>query len=281
METFWKMKKKFCPYCGTRLDSDSKFCKKCGHAVEQEDEVRSFPDNDGNGQTAYGEDQRQAVYEGRVYKCPQCGEVMNSFVANCPSCGFELRGTNTVKKFSKELAALRAKEMPESERKSLLKTIFGSDLKDDEEAKEEFEEQKKQEIESFIRNFSIPNTKEDICEFAILAMSNIKSEDDNTDIWFAKLEQAKQKALIMYDDSYEYKQINRLYQEVCEKRREKEKLKVCKVIGLSVLFVIGILMMIAGYYSGDEDSIFYLIGLGFIVAGVWIPIVNSNKKDKK
>ena len=42
-------------------------------------------------------------------------------------------------------------------------------------------------------------------------MSNIKSEDDNTDIWFAKLEQAKQKALIMYDDSYEYKQINRLY----------------------------------------------------------------------
>ena len=48
-----------------------------------------------------------------------------------------------------------------------------------------------------------------------------------------------------------------------------------------MLFVIGILMMIAGYYSGDEDSIFYLIGLGFIVAGVWIPIVNSNKKDKK
>lgn len=275
------MKKKFCPYCGTRFDSDSKFCKKCGHALEQEGEFKSFPNNDDNGQTAYGENQRQTVYEGMIYKCPQCGEVMNSFVANCPSCGFELRGTNTVKKFSKELAALRAKEMPESERKSLLKTIFGSDLKDDEEAKEEFEEQKKQEIESFIRNFSIPNTKEDICEFAILAMSNIKSEDDNTDIWFAKLEQAKQKALIMYDDSYEYKQINRLYQEVCEKRREKEKLKACKVIGLSVLFVIGILMMIAGYYSGDEDSIFYLIGLGFIVAGVWIPIVNSNKKDKK
>lgn len=39
METFWKMKKKFCPYCGTRLDSDSKFCKKCGHALEQEGEV--------------------------------------------------------------------------------------------------------------------------------------------------------------------------------------------------------------------------------------------------
>lgn len=281
METFWKMKKKFCPYCGTRLDSDSKFCKKCGHALEQEGEVKSFSNNDGNGQTAYGEKQRQAVYEGRIYKCPQCGEVLNSFVTNCPSCGLELRGMNTVKKFSKELAMLRAKEMPEPEGKSLLKTIFGSDFKNDEEAKEEFEEQKKQEIESFIRNFSIPNTKEDICEFAILAMSNIKSEDDNTDIWFAKLEQAKQKALIMYDDSYEYKQINRLYQEACDKRKGKEKLKVCKVIGLCVLFVIGILMMIVGYYSGDDDSIFYAIGLGFITAGIWISLDMSIKNDKK
>lgn len=98
---------------------------------------------------------------------------------------------------------------------------------------------------------------------------------------FTNGKKCKLVGILMDKATYEYKQINRLYQEVCEKRREKEKLKACKVIGLSVLFVIGILMMIAGYYSGDEDSIFYLIGLGFIVAGVWIPIVNSNKKDKK
>lgn len=61
----------------------------------------------------------------------------------------------------------------------------------------------------------------------------------------------------------------------------KEKLKVCKVIGLCVLFVIGILMMIVGYYSGDEDSIFYAIGLGFITAGMWISLDMSIKNDKK
>jgi len=27
-----------------------------------------------------------------IYKCPSCGEILKSYTANCPACGFELRG---------------------------------------------------------------------------------------------------------------------------------------------------------------------------------------------
>ena len=29
-----------------------------------------------------------------LVKCPNCGETLNSFVSQCPTCNFELRNTN-------------------------------------------------------------------------------------------------------------------------------------------------------------------------------------------
>lgn len=88
---------RFCSYCGTKLDVGARFCKNCGEAVtgasvnagaqkETEPEVDKNPIKENPSE-------RKTVYEGKIYKCPHCGEVMKAFSANCPSCGHEIRGS--------------------------------------------------------------------------------------------------------------------------------------------------------------------------------------------
>lgn len=60
----------FCMNCGTELEKDAHFCSECGAKVPQ-----IVKDNE-----------RNIIYEGNIYKCPNCGEVLKSFVANCPQC---------------------------------------------------------------------------------------------------------------------------------------------------------------------------------------------------
>ena len=57
----------FCMNCGTELEKDAHFCSECGAKVPQ-----IVKDNE-----------RNIIYEGNIYKCPNCGEVLKSFVANC------------------------------------------------------------------------------------------------------------------------------------------------------------------------------------------------------
>ena len=68
----------YCLKCGAKIVEGAKFCQKCGTAVHED--------------VYANEAKRQQEYVGKIYKCPNCGEVLNSFVRNCPSCGFELRG---------------------------------------------------------------------------------------------------------------------------------------------------------------------------------------------
>lgn len=35
---------------------------------------------------------RKIVYDGEIHKCPNCGEVLESFISHCPACGLELNG---------------------------------------------------------------------------------------------------------------------------------------------------------------------------------------------
>lgn len=83
----------FCINCGRELAEGEKFCANCGKSV-----------NDSNSSS-----QRKITYEGEVHKCPQCGEVLDSFITVCPSCGYELRGssaTSAVKEFATKLNSL-------------------------------------------------------------------------------------------------------------------------------------------------------------------------------
>ena len=100
----------FCPYCGTKLDDGARFCKNCGEAVsdtaEQIPKAQQTEAPDGNPS------ERKTVYEGYIHKCPNCGEVLDSFAVNCPTCGYELRGaraSSAVKEFSLKLEAIESR----------------------------------------------------------------------------------------------------------------------------------------------------------------------------
>lgn len=71
---------RFCIECGKELEDGAKFCANFGKKV--------------NSNQTETKKQRKTTYEGEIHKCPNCGEVLNSFVTNCPNCGYELRGAN-------------------------------------------------------------------------------------------------------------------------------------------------------------------------------------------
>lgn len=83
----------YCVKCGTQIAENAKFCQKCGH-----------PTGVNGDQTT-----RNQEFVGKLYKCPNCGEVLKSFEINCPSCGYELRGikaSSAVKEFALKLEAI-------------------------------------------------------------------------------------------------------------------------------------------------------------------------------
>ena len=242
----------FCPYCGTKLDDGARFCKNCGESVSG--------NNQGARQSQYEEPlggnstERKTVYEGYIHKCPSCGEVLDAFTTMCPSCGHEIRdvkSSTTVRELALKLERISAQKMPAfEEKKSVMKMIFGKDFKEEDEAEkalERFEAQKAQEKASLIINFSIPNTKEDIMEFMILAASNINVKkvvhDDVTKVWITKLDQVYQKAKISMSGHPDFPQIENIY------KQKKQELKNRKVkgylIGVSwfavMLFLLGLL----------------------------------------
>ncbi len=228
----WKMKVRFCSYCGKELDEGARFCKNCGLPVIRADndetttadareEVRreepkeeKIPDTEYRGNPT----ERKTVYEGEMHKCPNCGEIINSFTPFCPTCGYEIRDSRSsysVRELAAKLERISAREPPHVEEKtSVMKTLFGRDFKDDDEDDEvtRFEKNRAEEKVSLITNFPIPNTKEDIMEFMLLASANIESESGRVKAaWKSKLKQVYSKAQIMMGDQPEFEKINQIY----------------------------------------------------------------------
>lgn len=99
----------FCVNCGAEIVSGAKFCQVCGH----ETVLTSSNKNPGK---------RQSESAGKLYKCPGCGEVLNSFETACPACGLELRGVKAagaVREFALKLEVIEANR--EYEKPTILK----------------------------------------------------------------------------------------------------------------------------------------------------------------
>ncbi|MCQ2413727.1 MAG: zinc ribbon domain-containing protein [Clostridia bacterium] len=195
----------YCTNCGAQVDDNAKFCGVCGNkmvAIPQPPKTNA----------------RKTTYDGTIHKCPNCGVGLASFVKNCPECGYELRGADGVESAS-DFARRYA-------------STTSNDKKVD-----------------LIRTFVIPNTKEDILEFAILASSNIDttaytrdtvvvsggvSQQDVSEAWMAKFEQAYQKATILLSGTPELKKIEGLYE------KKKKSLSTAKVTSVGGKVVKGI-----------------------------------------
>lgn len=169
------------------------YCSNCG---QQLSENMHFCFNCGAtvNNTANQSNQRRTIYDGNVHKCIRCGEVINAFAVQCPACGYELRGAKT-SSVVKELAAKLEKMSSIPERCDL------------------------------IRNFYIPNTKEDIFEFIILAASNTDCETKETSAWIAKMKQAYEKAKVSFKDSADFEKIEKIYDEATSAYYKKKTIK--------------------------------------------------------
>ncbi len=229
------------------------FCTKCGKPLV---EGASFCAACGTPKAARAsrDSTRKTVYDGEIHKCPNCGEVLKYTAMVCPACNYELRGTNS----STSIKNLELKlERATSEKQRIL----------------------------IIKNYPIPNTKEDLFEFMILAASNFDAdyyathlnEEDSSDAWLVKVEQCYQKAKWMLSDKSEKAKFESIYNKIiysCESSKEQEKQKeinrinrfkkakskamLQRLIIISLLVLIPVTLIIGGvfiYEAANEGKI--------------------------
>lgn len=273
------MRIQFCPYCGTKLDEGARFCKNCGEAISNgtQESRKSKKEQPSEGDPT----KRKTVYEGTIHKCPNCGEVLEAFLTVCPTCGYEIRDTkssSSIREFSLKLEAISAQKMPTfEEKKSVMKTVFGRDFKEEDEAEEalrRFERQKDDEMASLIINFPVPNSKEDIMEFMTLAASNIdvkKGLDDVvTKAWIAKLEQVYQRAEITMRGHPDFVQIKAIYD------RKQQEMHNKKFRGF-MIGVFGAAAFIAFEGFCFQSGAAVAVGIGIALLGVLITVLHHKK----
>lgn len=256
-----------CPNCGELLDSIATICPSCGYVLRSATPVSSVHDSvkkkestdSGNVVHNNSSSQRKTVYAGELHKCPNCGKLLDSFVAECPACGYELRGAKTTSSVH-ELA-------------KKLEWIASDELKID-----------------IIRNFYIPNTKEDIQEFFILAISNINAGGYDVDAWYVKLEQAYQKARLSFGDTPEFEYLSQLYNEAQKQKKGKafiRSVKKSKLLQGILLGALGVIMVIVGSFgsssSGNSGSFFSVIKvLGILTILVaFLYSMGGSQKNRK
>ena len=242
----------FCMNCGQELPSGAKFCSGCGTAI------------DGVGTTA---SQRKTTYDGELHKCPNCGELLNSFVTDCPSCGYELRSVKV--------------NSPVNE---LVQKVEKAETID-----------KKIEL---ITNFYVPNTKEDIYDFFILAVSNLEDTNyDTDDAWLAKLEQTYHKARLSFGNASEFAYVEELYKKTItkvSKRGTMNFVRKNKKLCLSALLVgVGIIMLIVGIIIMSSVSMeenwgasyggvmLLILGINFLLGPVWVYFIAKENDENK
>ena len=216
----------FCTNCGAKNNFEAKFCQSCGipiQVINNPQSVEKMPnmlqkikrtsDMTQNSETTYSD--RKQEFVGKILKCPVCGEILKSFVTCCPVCGYELREIESAMSIKKFVAKLEQIEGDRTESMEDEEQLCKTDL---------------QKI-NLIRSFSVPNTKEDLIEFFILAASNVNenygtlsaSQEALSHAWEAKYEQVYQKAIICLGDTPEIKEIKKIYNEKRKNLNKKNK----------------------------------------------------------
>ena len=225
----------FCSECGSELELNAKFCKVCGKKVGEE----STSNNTNN------------VSSGNVkmVNCPRCGNPIDSFVAVCPYCGCEIRNAtanSAVKEFERELEQIEETKKPSSmigeAALAMLGVAGGTNITD-------------QKIANLIANYPVPNNKEDIMEFLIMAVSNIDEaaydktfsgyganstgKQAITAAWISKYNQMYQKARLMFPEEKQLDEINKMYE---AKQKKINKVRFMPFIIMGALFL-GLMIM--------------------------------------
>ena len=225
----------FCSECGSKLELNAKFCNVCGKKVGEPSTSNTINNvSDGNI---------------KMVNCPRCGSPIDSFVAVCSYCGCEIRNAtanSAVKEFEKKLEQIEATKKPSSmigeAALAMLGVAGGTNITD-------------QKIANLIANYPVPNNKEDIMEFLIMAVSNIDEEAYDktfngygvnstgkqaiTAAWKSKYNQMYHKARLMFPEEKRLDEINKMYE---AKQKKINKVKFMPFIIMGALFA-GLMIM--------------------------------------
>lgn len=219
----------FCSNCGGRLDAGARFCPGCGSPVSGTAPMAQTPPPVPVATTPpvpvapVNPGTRQQEFAGIIVKCPNCGQPISNTDVVCPSCGHQVTGraaSNSFQRLQAELMAIENSRQANKKGFGLLRSMIES------ETEEEVINQKKVTL---IGSFPIPNTIEEIVEFVILAAGNINvnvsklnmfgrqkmegstAEGKISDAWVGKLQQAYQKAELMFSDKPAFAKIKEIY----------------------------------------------------------------------
>lgn len=215
----------FCIKCGKQLSDEMKYCPSCGEK---------------NGYDIDEPVCRKISYDGKIHKCPNCGEILDSFISNCTTCGFELRDvrtSDTIKEFFDKIETVKSDEE---------KVIL-------------------------IRNFPISNTREAVYEFIIFASTNVKGESNKEvfNAWVAKLEQCYQKAELLFGNDPEFEKIRKTYEKSKKEIYTEKKLHGIKNIGNTI----------TKFYANMKNPIFGVVFTLVIIANIGAMLVGSFESD--
>ncbi len=189
----------YCPNCGTKLVDGDVFCGNCGKRIEAaaapcEPVFSQAPTEESESPT------KETKPKSGITRCPACGEIIDKNAVICPSCGFGIRDVadGSIALLSQKLDLIESKR-PQKRKKNENDTISATD---------------ERKI-SLIRSWPIPNSKDDLIEFAAMASGNciappklgndrIAAEDALAEAWRSKFDQAYAKAEHLFGDSDEF-----------------------------------------------------------------------------
>lgn len=189
----------YCPNCGTKLVDGDVFCGNCGKRIE----AAAAPCEPVFSQAPTGESEsltKETKPKSSITRCPACGEIVDKNAVICPSCGFGIRDVadGSIALLSQKLDLIESKR-PQKRKKDENDTISATD---------------ERKI-SLIRSWPIPNSKDDLIEFAAMASGNciappklgidrIAAEDALAEAWRSKFDQTYAKAEHLFGDSDEF-----------------------------------------------------------------------------
>ena len=244
----------FCSNCGKELRNDAKFCDGCGTKVFKEE----FPKKEED----VVEDKKPQK-EGKVFKCPACGEIISFDTIKCPTCGNDIRGRDSTQSISSFFDKLNSID----------------------------DEEKKIEL---IKTFPIPNDRESIFELMFLATSNFdakyyvtnKKSESIASAWYTKINQCYKKGNALFKDSNDIEKINSSYKKI------QEEIKLVKRNRL-IMIIVGVALTIGGFAlfmgirpssttdTGETNPMIYVSFLFLVIMAVGIVLIVFGFKRKK
>ena len=208
--------------------------------------------------------------------------MIGAFTAHCPSCGFEFRdakASSAVKEFERQLQEIESRRTSKTTLTGVAQQFTDAiGIK----RRDTTDEQKL----NLIRSFTVPNTKEDVFEFMILAASNIddSAQDANKSeieknisaAWKAKTEQAYNKAKLTFGTDPDFVKIQSIYDAKMHAIKKNNAKKKYVLLGCIAAYI-AIMALIFGMIHIENKKIEKMDQkLNDVVAEIQVDIANGD-----